>query len=111
MHHLYLVDFDSYMVTDDDLGGEDLRLLEVDKPLFLPSGIQIRLNFSSTDVIHSWAMPVFGIKTDCIPGRINQTPLFITRNVVGYGQCSELCGINHGFMPITVVVCNLWSDK
>jgi len=102
----YNVEFDSYMKQEDDLHFGDLRLLEVDRQLYLPVGVQLRLNFTGADVIHSWAVPCFGIKVDCIPGRLNQTPLFITRNVTAYGQCSELCGINHGFMPICVVSVN-----
>lgn len=98
----YHVEFDSYMRQKDDLQPGDLRLLEVDRVLLLPVATQIRLNFTGADVIHSWAVPSFGIKTDCIPGRLNQTPLYITQKVTAYGQCSELCGINHGFMPICV---------
>jgi heme/copper-type cytochrome/quinol oxidase subunit 2 len=97
------VEFDSYMRQADDLVFGELRLLEVDRCLFLPAHTQIRLNFTGADVIHSWAVPTFGIKTDCIPGRLNQNPLYITQKVTAYGQCSELCGINHGFMPICVV--------
>jgi len=99
---LYHVEFDSYMIQDDDLTPGELRLLEVDRLLLLPTGVHIRMNFTGADVIHSWAVPSLGIKTDCVPGRLNQTPLFITRNAIAYGQCSELCGINHGFMPICV---------
>ena len=98
------ISFDSYMVPDDDLFNTALRLLDVDRVLLLPLAVVIRFVFSGADVIHSWAVPAFGIKTDCIPGRLNQTPLYITRKVQVYGQCSELCGINHGFMPISVVV-------
>lgn len=101
--HSTYQEYDSYMRQEEDLQPGDLRLLEVDRVLALPTGTQIRLNFTGADVIHSWAVPSFGIKTDCIPGRLNQTPLFITRNITAYGQCSELCGINHGFMPIAVV--------
>lgn len=101
---VYHIEFDSYLQTEHDLDSEnEIRLLEVDKQLFIPVDTQIRLNFTGADVIHSWAVPAFGIKVDCIPGRLNQTPLFITRNITTYGQCSELCGINHGFMPICVV--------
>ena len=99
---VYHVEFDSYMVQDDDLLPGELRLLEVDRALLLPTGVHVRMNFTGADVIHSWAVPSLGIKTDCVPGRLNQTPLFITRNAISYGQCSELCGINHGFMPICV---------
>lgn len=101
--HYFAVEFDSYMRQEDDLILGDLRLLEVDRSLIIPTLTQIRLSFTGADVIHSWAVPSFGIKTDCIPGRLNQTPLFITNSVAAYGQCSELCGINHGFMPICVV--------
>ena len=96
------IEFDSYMRQEEDLSTETLRLLEVDRALLLPVHTPIRLNFTGVDVIHSWAVPAFGIKTDCIPGRLNQTPLYILQEVTVYGQCSELCGINHGFMPISV---------
>lgn len=96
------VEFDSYMRQEEDLSTEQLRILEVDRALLLPVHTSIRLNFTGVDVIHSWAVPAFGIKTDCIPGRLNQTPLYILQEVTVYGQCSELCGINHGFMPISV---------
>ena len=100
----YHIEFDSYIVQDEDLKLDQLRLLQVDRFLVLPAFSQIRLNFTGADVIHSWAVPSFGIKTDCIPGRLNQTPLYITiKHIYIYGQCSELCGINHGFMPITVL--------
>ena len=107
-HHLpkqpiYDIEFDSYMRALDELKKTEIALLSVDRAVYLPSNVQIRLNFTGADVIHSWAVPSFGIKTDCIPGRLNQSPIFITRNVVVYGQCSELCGIHHGFMPINVV--------
>ncbi len=99
----YEVDFDSYIVNEDDLIEGQLRLLKADTALLIPSYTEIRFVFSGADVIHSWAVPTFGIKTDCIPGRLNQTPLFVNKaQVYAYGQCSELCGINHGFMPINV---------
>jgi cytochrome c oxidase subunit 2 len=101
--HIYHIDFDSYIIADDDLEIGQLRLLETDRALLIPSYTEIRLVFSGADVIHSWAVPTFGIKTDCIPGRLNQTPLYINKDYVyAYGQCSELCGINHGFIPINV---------
>jgi len=99
----YHVEFDSYMRQKDDIILGDLRLLEVDRSLILPTITQIRLNFTGADVIHAWAVPSYGIKTDCVPGRLNQAPLFIKQPGVAYGQCSELCGINHGFIPISVV--------
>ena len=94
--------FDSYMVPSEDLLPGRLRLLEVDNRLYLPIEINIRLSITSGDVLHSWAVPSLGVKVDACPGRINQTTLFIKRPSIFYGQCSELCGINHGFMPIAV---------
>lgn len=96
------VNFDSYMLADEDLIVGQLRLLEVDNRLKLPIEINVRLLITSGDVLHSWAVPSLGIKLDACPGRMNQTVLFIKRPSVFYGQCSELCGINHGFMPIVV---------
>lgn len=96
--------FDSYMVADDDLDLAEglLRLLEVDNRLFVPIEINIRLLITSGDVLHSWAVPALGVKLDACPGRLNQTSMFIKRPAIFYGQCSEICGINHGFMPIVV---------
>ena len=94
--------FDSYMIPDDELSKGQLRLLEVDNKLFLPTGINIRVLITSSDVLHSWAVPAFGIKLDSVPGRLNQTLLNIKRPGTFYGQCSEICGINHAFMPIVV---------
>lgn len=96
-------EFDSYMIPEDMLQPGDLRLLEVDNALHLPVGIPIRLLITSTDVIHSWAVPSLGIKVDAVPGRLNEVYLYIIRKGEFYGQCSELCGVNHGFMPIKVV--------
>jgi len=79
-----------------------MRCLEVDRRLFLPIHTDIRLLTTSLDVIHSWTIPSFGIKIDACPGRLNQTNLYIKRGGTFYGQCSEICGINHGFMPIVV---------
>lgn len=94
--------FDSYMLEMDQLPLNGLRLLEVDNKLVLPVRTSIKLLITSADVIHSWAVPSFGIKMDAIPGRINQVHLFIKREGQFYGQCSELCGVNHAFMPISV---------
>jgi len=94
--------FDSYMVDERDLKLGDLRLLEVDNEIVLPTNTHIRVILTAADVLHSWAVPSFGVKTDAVPGRLNQIPLFIKRQGVFYGQCSELCGVNHGFMPIVV---------
>jgi cytochrome c oxidase subunit 2 len=95
--------FDSYMLDSSDLNEGQFRLLEVDNRLYLPIKTHIRLLITSADVLHSWAVPSFGIKVDACPGRLNQASLFIKRVGIYYGQCSEICGINHGFMPIVVV--------
>lgn len=96
------INFDSYMIPEDDLVKGELRLLEVDRRVVLPIETHIRLLITSADVLHSWAVPSLGIKLDACPGRLNQVSLFIKRPGVFYGQCSEICGINHGFMPIVV---------
>jgi cytochrome c oxidase subunit 2 len=94
--------FDSYMVSEDDLSFGGLRLLEVDHRVKLPTKVHIRVLVSSADVLHSWAVPSLGIKIDACPGRLNQVSLYLLRKGVFYGQCSEICGVNHGFMPIVV---------
>jgi len=96
--------FDSYMVVDNDLTRGTFRLLEVDNRLVLPAQNYVRLLVNAADVLHSWAVPSLGIKIDACPGRLNQVNLFLNRTGVAYGQCSELCGVNHGFMPICVEV-------
>ncbi len=90
--------------TADELQPGELRLLEVDNRLVVPVDTNIRVLTTSTDVIHSWAVPAFGIKRDAVPGRLNETWFKATRTGVFYGQCSELCGKDHGFMPIAVEV-------
>jgi heme/copper-type cytochrome/quinol oxidase subunit 2 len=96
--------FDSYMVHEDDLNIGDLRLLKTDAPLFLPKNTHIRILITSSDVLHSRAVPAFGVKVDAVPGRLNQTSLYIKNTGTFYGQCSELRGVNHAFMPIEVYV-------
>jgi len=115
----YIVDFSSWSIDIDKIESEPLflsfdsvitidgyknRLLDVDKPLILPVHTNILLSFTSRDVIHSWALPQMGIKVDCIPGRITHTIFSSFALGVYYGQCSELCGALHGFMPICVEV-------
>jgi len=97
-----ILGFDSYMVAESDLVSGDYRLLEVDEPLVLPAHTHIRLLVTGDDVLHSFALPQLGVKVDAIPGRLNQQGFFLKRLGVFYGQCSELCGVNHGFMPIVV---------
>lgn len=94
--------FDSYMIPEDDLELGQLRLLEVDHRVVLPINTHVRVIVTAADVLHSWAVPSLGIKCDAVPGRLNQTSVFLRREGVFYGQCSELCGANHGFMPIVV---------
>nr|YP_009512912.1 cytochrome c oxidase subunit II [Ambystoma talpoideum]AXK15321.1 cytochrome c oxidase subunit II [Ambystoma talpoideum] len=94
--------FDSYMTTTQNLTPGEFRLLEVDNRMVVPMESPIRMLISAEDVLHSWAMPSMGIKTDAIPGRLNQTTFIATRPGVFYGQCSEICGANHSFMPIVV---------
>ena len=98
--------FDSYMLSSEDNTLRQLRLLEVDNPLLLPINTSIRVLVTSSDVLHSWAVPSLGIKIDACPGRLNQISTFINRSGVYYGQCSEICGINHGFMPIALEAVN-----
>ncbi len=100
------LNFDSYILAEDDLFLGGLRLLEVDRRLVLPTDTHVRLLASSADVLHSWAVPSLGIKIDCCPGRLNQIAIYIVREGTFYGQCSELCGINHGFIPIVVDAVN-----
>jgi heme/copper-type cytochrome/quinol oxidase subunit 2 len=104
------------MKQEDDLTVGALRLLEVDYRVVAPLDTSIRLLITSSDVIHSWAVPSFGIKLDATPGRLNQIGLNINRLGVFYGQCSEICGVNHSFMPIVVESCSLeqyqnWLDN
>ena len=95
-------EFDSYPVPDSAYQYGDIRLLEVDKRLVLPYNTRIRIIITAADVIHSWAIPELGIKTDGIPGRLNQFELKIQRPGIYRGQCSELCGVNHAYIPIVV---------
>jgi len=94
--------FDSYMIASDDLLKGSFRLLEVDNRIVLPVNSHIRLLVTAADVLHCWTIPSFGVKVDACPGRLSQASLFIKREGVYYGQCSEICGVNHGFMPIVV---------
>lgn len=96
------INFDSYMLLEEDLPAGALRLLEVDNRLVLPVRTNVRLIITAADVLHSWAVPALGVKMDAAPGRLNQVSLYLNRAGTFYGQCSELCGINHSFMPIVV---------
>nr|YP_009328097.1 cytochrome c oxidase subunit II [Trigonidium sjostedti]APD14955.1 cytochrome c oxidase subunit II [Trigonidium sjostedti] len=103
-----MIEFDSYMISD--LNSINLfRLLDVDNRTILPMNIQIRTLITAADVIHSWTIPTLGIKSDATPGRLNQILFFISRPGVFFGQCSEICGTNHSFMPIVIESVNLNS--
>lgn len=96
------IEFDSYMTPTNNLQPQEFRLLEVDNRVILPYLTQIRLLVTAADVIHSWTIPSLGIKADAVPGRLNQLNVFFNRPGVFYGQCSEICGANHSFIPISV---------
>nr|QUJ10059.1 cytochrome c oxidase subunit II [Tubifex tubifex] len=98
------VEFDSYMIPTDDLQLGEFRLLEVDNRMVIPMQLEIRLLVTAADVIHSWTIPALGMKLDGIPGRLNQLGFTVSRPGVFYGQCSEICGANHTFMPIAMEV-------
>nr|YP_009538106.1 cytochrome c oxidase subunit II [Athyma ranga]AYN60888.1 cytochrome c oxidase subunit 2 [Athyma ranga] len=95
------IEFDSYMIQETN-NLSNFRLLDVDNRIVLPMNNQIRILITATDVIHSWTIPSLGVKVDANPGRLNQTSFFINRPGIFYGQCSEICGANHSFMPIVI---------
>nr|CBL58269.1 cytochrome c oxidase subunit 2 [Paratanytarsus austriacus]CBL58270.1 cytochrome c oxidase subunit 2 [Paratanytarsus austriacus]CBL58271.1 cytochrome c oxidase subunit 2 [Paratanytarsus austriacus]CBL58272.1 cytochrome c oxidase subunit 2 [Paratanytarsus austriacus] len=94
------IEFDSYMVKENL--SNTFRLLDVDNRIILPTNNQIRILVTATDVLHSWTIPSLGVKIDANPGRLNQTNFFINRPGLFFGQCSEICGANHSFMPIVI---------
>ena len=96
------IEFDSYIVPESDLEEGGLRMLEVDNRVILPELTHVRFIITAGDVIHSFAVPALGIKSDAYPGRLNQVSVFINREGVFYGQCSEICGILHSSMPIVI---------
>jgi cytochrome c oxidase subunit 2 len=98
------ITFDSYMIQDKDLKPGQKRLLEVDNRVVIPEKTIVRIQVTGGDVIHSFAVPAFGIKIDAVPGRVNETWVKVDKPGVYYGQCSELCGSQHAFMPIAVQV-------
>nr|QEJ81440.1 cytochrome c oxidase subunit 2 [Stenocladius sp. FM17] len=96
------IEFDSYMTPINIMNNFSFRLLDVDNRLILPLNSQIRMMISSTDVIHSWTIPSLGMKIDATPGRLNQLSFNMNRPGLLFGQCSEICGTNHSFMPIVI---------
>nr|QPB70967.1 cytochrome c oxidase subunit II [Hoploclonia sp. SB0296] len=93
-------EFDSYMINQES--KNEFRLMDVDNRVVMPSNTFIRMIVTSADVIHSWTLPSTGVKIDGTPGRLNQTSLMLNRNGLMFGQCSEICGTNHSFMPIVI---------
>nr|APL97353.1 cytochrome c oxidase subunit 2 [Thitarodes sp. XK-2016]UJP71220.1 cytochrome c oxidase subunit 2 [Thitarodes sp. HN19] len=96
------IEFNSYMTPMNELKLNEFRLLDVDNRIILPMNTQIRILITATDVIHSWTIPSLGVKIDATPGRLNQSNFFLNRPGLFYGQCSEICGANHSFMPIVI---------
>nr|QNE85839.1 cytochrome c oxidase subunit II [Microphor holosericeus] len=96
------IEFDSYMIPTNEMPLEGFRLLDVDNRIILPMLSQIRILITAADVIHSWTIPALGVKVDGTPGRLNQTNFSINRPGLFFGQCSEICGANHSFMPIVI---------
>nr|YP_009350756.1 cytochrome c oxidase subunit II [Ateuchotermes retifaciens]AQP27708.1 cytochrome c oxidase subunit 2 [Ateuchotermes retifaciens] len=96
------LEFDSYMMQQEDLHTNMFRLLDTDNRVVLPMNSPIRMIVTAADVLHSWTVPSLGVKTDATPGRLNQVSFSINRPGILYGQCSEICGANHSFMPITI---------
>lgn len=103
------VELDSYIIPTNDLQPGEYRLLEVDNRIVLPIQLEIRVLVTAADVIHAWTVPALGVKVDAVPGRLNQLGFTINNPGVFYGQCSEICGANHSFIPICVEVVNLKS--
>nr|QNR04862.1 cytochrome c oxidase subunit II [Chorisquilla orientalis] len=96
------IEFDSYMIPTNEMSDNNFRLLDVDNRAVLPMNTQVRVLITAADVIHSWTVPSLGVKADAIPGRLNQVSFLMNRPGLFYGQCSEICGANHSFMPIVV---------
>nr|YP_010035824.1 cytochrome c oxidase subunit II [Brontispa longissima]QQQ89065.1 cytochrome c oxidase subunit II [Brontispa longissima]UAJ48106.1 cytochrome c oxidase subunit II [Brontispa longissima]URQ17578.1 cytochrome c oxidase subunit 2 [Brontispa longissima] len=96
------IEFDSYMIPTNEMKNFSFRLIDVDNRLVIPFKTQIRLLVTSNDVIHSWTIPSFGMKIDATPGRLNQISISSSRPGLFFGQCSEICGTNHSFMPIVI---------
>jgi len=101
--------YDSFIIPRKSLNKGEFRLLEVDNRIVIPIQTEIRLLVTASDVIHAWTIPTLGVKADAIPGRLNQLRLMLNRAGVFYGQCSEICGANHSFMPIAVESINTKS--
>lgn len=103
------IEIDSYIIPESDLATGEFRLLEVDNRIVLPIQTETRILVTAADVIHAWTVPSLGVKIDAIPGRLNQVGFTINHPGVFYGQCSEICGANHSFIPIAIEAINISS--
>jgi len=98
------LEFDSYIIPSAELNSRLYRLIDVDNRIITPFNAQVRLLITAADVLHSWTIPSIGVKADAVPGRLNQINFYSNRPGVYYGQCSEICGANHRFIPIVMEV-------
>jgi len=104
-----ILEFDSYIIPSNELENRIFRLLDVDNRTIIPFNIHVRILISSADVLHSWTVPSLGVKADAIPGRLNQVKFIRQRPGIFFGQCSEICGANHRFIPIVIEIININS--
>jgi heme/copper-type cytochrome/quinol oxidase subunit 2 len=100
------VEFDSYIVPEGDIEAQIFRLLDVDNRAVVPFNTHVRVLISSADVLHAWTVPSLGVKADAVPGRLNQVKFIAQRPGIYFGQCSEICGANHRFIPIVIEAVN-----
>lgn len=96
------LEFDSYIINTNEINNNNFRLLDTDNRIIVPFNQIIRILITAADVLHSWTIPSLGIKVDATPGRLNQLNFLINRSRIFFGQCSEICGANHSFIPITI---------
>jgi len=104
-----ILEFDSYIIPSNELENNIFRLLDVDNRTVIPFNVHVRILISSADVLHSWTVPSLGVKADAIPGRLNQVKFISQRPGIFFGQCSEICGANHRFIPIVIEIININS--
>jgi len=100
------IEFDAYIIPTNEMEDNIFRLLDVDNRTLVPYNIHVRILISSSDVLHAWTVPALGVKADAVPGRLNQVKFTAQRPGVFFGQCSEICGANHSFMPIVIEIVN-----
>jgi cytochrome c oxidase subunit 2 len=96
------LEFDAYIIPRNELESQIFRLLDVDNRTVVPFNVHVRILISSADVLHAWTVPALGVKADAVPGRLNQVKFIAQRPGLFYGQCSEICGANHSFIPIVI---------